>query len=50
MEENGCKCECHKEGMECCMNHVKSKEHLTAKKSLLEQKLKWVNDELTKAK
>lgn len=51
MEDKNCNCECHhKEGMECCVEHMKSKEHLTAKKAMLEKKLAWVNDELAKAK
>lgn len=34
--------------MECCQEHKMSKEHLTMKKKMLEEKLKWVNEELGK--
>ena len=36
--------------MECCKKHYMSKEHLQMKKMMLEEKLKWVNEELKKAK
>ena len=32
--------------MECCEKHRMSKEHLEAKKEMLEEKLKWVNEKL----
>ncbi len=34
--------------MDCCMEHKMSKEHLEAKKKMLEEKLKWVEEELGK--
>lgn len=34
--------------MDCCKEHAKSKEHLEMKKKMLEEKLKWVNEELGK--
>lgn len=34
--------------MDCCMEHGMSKEHLEMKKKMLEEKLKWVNEELAK--
>ncbi len=50
--ECGCGC-CGKGGMhammmDCCMEHKMSKEHLEAKKKMLEEKLKWVEEELGK--
>ncbi len=35
--------------MECCKEHSMSKEHLEAMKKMLEEKLKWVSEELKKA-
>jgi len=51
--ENCDKCACsHGEhGMmmlDCCQEHKMSKEHLEAKKKMLEEKLKWVKEELEK--
>ena len=49
--ENGDKCSCSSKGkceMDCCKEHKMSKEHLEAKKKFLEEKLKWVNEELEK--
>ena len=45
------KCDCAHGGhgmmmMDCCKEHKMSKEHLTAKKKMLEEKLKWVNEKL----
>ena len=34
--------------MDCCQEHKMSKEHLEMKKKMLEEKLKWVNEELGK--
>ncbi|MDO8497340.1 MAG: hypothetical protein Q7S61_02225 [bacterium] len=34
--------------LDCCEGHSMSKEHLEAKKKKLEEKLKWVNEELGK--
>lgn len=34
--------------MDCCQEHMSSKEHLENKKKMLEEKLKWVNEELKK--
>jgi hypothetical protein len=34
--------------MECCEEHAMSKEHLEAKKKMLEEKLEWVNEQLKK--
>lgn len=34
--------------MDCCGEHKMSKEHLENKKKMLEEKLKWVNEELGK--
>lgn len=34
--------------MECCKEHGMSKEHLEMKKKMLEEKLKWVTQELEK--
>lgn len=34
--------------MECCMEHKMSREHLEHKKKMLEEKLKWVEEELAK--
>lgn len=31
---------------ECCQEHKMSKEHLEAKKKILEEKLKWVEEKL----
>jgi hypothetical protein len=36
--------------MDCCKEHMMSKEHLEMKKKMLEEKLKWVNEELKKSK
>ncbi len=36
--------------MDCCAEHKMSKEHLEMKKKMLEEKLKWVSEELTKNK
>lgn len=50
--ENCDKCSCGMGGhgmmMDCCMEHKMSKEHLENKKKMLEEKLKWVEEELTK--
>lgn len=50
--ENCDKCSCSQGGrgmwMDCCMEHKMSKEHLEAKKEMLEEKLKWVEEELGK--
>ena len=52
--EDGDKCSCSHGGhgmkmmMECCKEHKMSKEHLKAKKKMLEEKLNWVNEELGK--
>lgn len=49
--ENCDKCSCSSKGscgMECCQEHKMSKEHLEMKKQMLEEKLKWVNEELGK--
>jgi len=55
MDQHGhtgnCQCGCGKGGimmMDCCMKHKMSKEHLEAKKKMLEEKLKWVEEELAK--
>lgn len=40
---------CHgKHGMmmDCCKEHMMSKEHLQMKKEMLEEKLKWVKEKL----
>lgn len=34
--------------LDCCQEHKMSKEHLEMKKQMLEEKLKWVNEELGK--
>lgn len=34
--------------MNCCREHVMSKEHLEMKKKMLEEKLKWINEQLGK--
>ena len=34
--------------MDCCKEHMMSKEHLEMKKKKLEDKLKWVEEELKK--
>ena len=36
--------------MDCCQEHMMSKEHLTMKKKMLEEKLKWVTEAMKKAK
>jgi len=36
----------HHEMMECCKEHMMTKEHLKAKKKKLEEKLKWVDEKL----
>jgi len=44
-----CNCSEQKHGMmimDCCEEHKMSKEHLKAKKEMLEKKLKWVNEKL----
>ncbi len=51
--ENCDKCACSHGGhgmivMECCQTHKMSKEHLGMKKKMLEEKLKWVDEELAK--
>ena len=51
--ENCDKCACGSKGghgmmLDCCKEHGMSKEHLEAKKEMLEKKLKWVNEELGK--
>ena len=53
MDNHGenCNCGCgggHKMMPDCCMQHKMSKEHLEAKKKMLEEKLKWVEEELAK--
>jgi hypothetical protein len=52
--ENCDKCACchggHRMMMDCCKEHAMSKEHLEMKKKMLEEKLKWVNEELGKSK
>jgi len=40
----------HGEMMDCCKEHMMSKEHLEMKKKRLEEKLKWVNEQLTNSK
>ena len=43
------KCDCGHGGhdmMDCCQGHKMSKEHLAAKKKMLEEKLKWVEEKL----
>lgn len=46
------KCDCSHGGhgmmMDCCQEHKMSKEHLELKKKMLEEKLKWVKEELEK--
>lgn len=51
--ENCAKCACSHGGhgmkgmmMDCCKEHSMSNEHLEAKKKMLEEKLKWVNEKL----
>lgn len=49
------KCACSHGGhgkmmLDCCQEHKMSKEHLEAKKNMLEEKLRWVNEELDKSK
>lgn len=34
--------------MECCSEHKMSKEHLENKKKMLEEKMKWVDEQLGK--
>lgn len=49
--DNSDKSACSHKGkleMECCKEHSMSKEHLEMKKEFLEEKLKWVNEELGK--
>lgn len=53
--ENCDKCSCSQGGghhmgmmLDCCQDHKMSKEHLEMKKKMLEEKLKWVSDELGK--
>ena len=51
MSDHNCQCSPGGHGMiamGCCQEHRESKEHLEAKKEMLEEKLKWVNDELGK--
>jgi translation elongation factor P/translation initiation factor 5A len=38
----------HGMDMECCEKHKMSKEHLEKKKKMLEEKLKWITEELEK--
>jgi len=38
----------HRMMMDCCKEHMMSKNHLEMKKKMLEEKLKWVNEELGK--
>ena len=33
--------------LDCCKEHKMSKEHLKAKKKMLEEKLKWVEEQLS---
>ena len=52
-ENCGDKCSCSQGGHgmcmpDCCHEHKTSKEHLEMKKKMLEEKLKWVNEELGK--
>ena len=44
MSDHQCQCS----QMDCCQEHRMSKEHLEGKKKRLEEKLKWVNEELGK--
>lgn len=51
--ENCDKCACSQGGhgimmFDCCLEHKMSKEHLEAKEKMLEEKLKWVKEELAK--
>ena len=50
--ENCEKCSCsqgrHGMMLDCCQEHKMSKEHLEMKKKMLEEKLKWVSEELEK--
>lgn len=50
--DNCDKCACshgaHGMMMDCCQSHSTSKEHLEAKKKMLEEKLKHVTEELAK--
>lgn len=53
--DNCDKCACSHGGhhgmgmmMDCCLEHKMSKEHLEMKKKMLEEKLKWVSEELGK--
>jgi len=49
MMDKNCNCGGSGHGMmmlECCEEHKMSKEHLKAKKEMLEEKLKWVNEKL----
>jgi len=50
--ENCDKCACshgeHGIMFDCCQEHKMSNEHLEAKKKMLEEKLKWVNEKLEK--
>jgi hypothetical protein len=51
MDKNNDTCCCSHGGhgmMDCCQEHKMSKEHLEMKKKMLEEKLKWVNEELGK--
>lgn len=40
----------HEWMMDCCKEHLMSKEHLEMKKKMLEKKLKWVNEKLAESK
>ncbi len=49
MMNKNCDCSHGGHGMmilECCQDHKMSKEHLEAKKKMLEEKLRWVNEKL----
>lgn len=51
MKDQKCGCSNGVHGMmmmDCCLEHKMSKEHLEAKKKMLEEKLKWVNEKLGK--
>ena len=50
MMDKNCNCGCGggHEMPDCCQEHKMSKEHLKAKKEMLEEKLKWVNEQLGK--
>ena len=51
MMNKNCNCSENKHCMmmpDCCQEHKMSKEHLKAKKEILEKTLKWINEELGK--